>query len=328
MIASLLQSLDGSRAAEFIDFLVLFLLLVIAALAALLAVAARRSRLLHRELTRSSEEVYYSLLPTMALNAEDHALIKRLAAFLVYPQQRQRIVTNPQVFEECAQRLAAQDVEAQGPVAALRTKLGFREDHGGELPSSTMELPVGLPIVLATMGRAQTRAGIVRNSGEGLLVQLEAGRGAGVSLSGVPLTAYCQNRAGLFSFVTEVEREAGPEVLLRHSGEIKRYLRRESVRKRLILPVAVRAPTKGESPSRTELIDLSAGGAALRNPDSRFEARDRIELSFAVDEDRFTLPARVLRTSRSGAVIHVRFEGVPAATRERIVELLRRTRTP
>ena len=28
-----------------------------------------------------------------------YALIKRLAAFLVYPQQRQRIVTNPQVFE-------------------------------------------------------------------------------------------------------------------------------------------------------------------------------------------------------------------------------------
>ena len=240
MLAVLTKTLDPIRAFELVDFLVLFLLLVTAVTTILFVVFLVRARKLGKELQRSSEEVYYSLLPSLALNAEEHGLLKRLAAYLTPPQQRHRLVTNPQVFAGCAARFLHDEPGEGSAVARLQAKLGFHD--------------------------------------------------------------------------------------LQPAVDLPRHWRREHLRKKVRLPVSVRQAEGTGQPVKSVLVDLSGGGASLRNPEARFKASDRLELTFAPDARALTVPARVLRTSRSGAVLHVRFDGLPPPSRQRIVFLLRKIR--
>ena len=246
MLAVLTKTIDPIRAFELADFLVLFLLISAAVTTTLFVVFLVRARTLRRELQRSSEEVYYNLLPSLALNAEEHGLLKRLAVHLTPPQQRHRLVTNPQVFAGCAARFLREAPGEGAAVTRLQTKLGF------------------LP--------------------------------------------------------------AAGDKDLRPAVKLPRHMRREHLRQRVQLPVAIRVPGGAAKPLESALIELSGGGASLRNPENRFKAQDRLELTFSPDAQPLTVPARVLRTSRNGAVLHVRFDGLPPSSRERIVLLLRKLR--
>lgn len=247
MLAVLTKSLEPIRAFELADFLVLFLLLMAAVMTTLFVVFLARARTLRRELQRSSEEVYYNLLPSLALNAEEHGLLKRLAVHLTPPQQRHRLVTNPQVFARCAEHFLREAPGEGAAVTRLQTKLGFLPAPG--------------------------------------------------------------------------------DMDLRPAVKLPRHMRREHLRERVQLPAAIRVAGGAAKPLESALIELSGGGASLGNPENRFRAMDHLALTFSPDAQPLTVAARVLRTSRNGAMLHVRFEGLPPSSRERIVLLLRKIRS-
>jgi len=81
----------------------------------------------------------------------------------------------------------------------------------------------------------------------------------------------------------------------------------------------VRYPGTEERPTLTTFYDLGGNGASLKNPGRRYRSGDAVELTFLAAGERFTLVAEVLRTSRNGEVLHVRFAPMRETTRDRII---------
>ena len=119
MLTVLTKLFDQNRATELVDFILIFALLFALAMLVLFLLAVLRSRRLQKEIRESSSELYYFLLPTLALDGRDHQLIKHLAEFLPFPQQKHRIMVNPRIFDFCARRLLAARPDNRGAVADL-----------------------------------------------------------------------------------------------------------------------------------------------------------------------------------------------------------------
>jgi len=314
--------LDPQRAAEATEFLFVFFLIIILVLAGLLVYLLIRGKRLRRELSHTFDEVYYHLLPTLSLDRNDHEIIKSMAMFLPYSQQRYRILLDPQAFDDCAGQLIRRGQADEPELKKLRDKLGFLDLRKDIIPASTADIAPGMPLLIRPKGAPAIRGEISGSTPEALLIN--ARQKTASVLKSVPVTVYFQNRAGFFSFVSTVETKDEHTLALRHSETIKRYQRRRDSRKRMRLPIFVRLDRSDKKPMESTLVDLSAGGARLSNPLKMFKAPDRIWLSFASDVNSFSVAAHVVWTSKNGETIHVQFESVNDSLRQRIVDLLSR----
>jgi c-di-GMP-binding flagellar brake protein YcgR len=326
MFTALSRTLDQQRAFEVVDFLIVFSLLLAALMLALFILFLVRSRRLQREIRESAAEVYYFLLPTLALDAKDHQLIKRMSAFLPFDRPKHRILLNPDIFDACARRLLAEDQSQQAPLANLRKKLGFADGRENILPASTRDILVDMPVVVDQEEGSPVRGKVVSNDESTVSIQIDA-RMERVPSEGAA-TVYFQSRAGFFSFSTRVAAQDARLVQVVHSDQIKRYQRRRYSRKRLRLPVfvwpyqsteTIRGARSVSTPFKSILTDLSGGGASLINPEGAFQPDQQIELSFAPHGEEFHVVGQVVRVSRDGQVIHVEFQALEESDRERIV---------
>lgn len=320
MLSALNRLLDQNRAAELIDFILIFALLLALVMLILFLLVRSRSRRLQREIRESSSELYYFLLPTLALDGKDHQLIKHLAEFLPFPQQKHRIMINPRIFDFCARRLLAARPEKQGAVADLRSKLDFPESGEDFLPLSTRELPLDMPVILVQKGNPPARGRLIANTESSVAVEIEGE--PDTAPADDPITVYFQNQAGFFSFTTRVAAREDRILRLGHSEKIKRYQRRRYARKRLRLPVFIRPYQGASAPFQSVLMDLSGGGASLKNPNCGFRAGQQVELSFAPHGKRYQVLGRVVRVSMGGRMIHLEFQALEQAERERIGRLV------
>ena len=335
MLKALTKLLDQNRAMELLDFILIFALLLAAAMLILFLLAVYRNRRLQREIRESDSELYYFLLPTLALDGNDHQLIKQLAEFLPFPQQKHRIMVNPRIFDFCARRLLAARPEKQGAIAFLRSKLGFPQNAEDFLPVSTRDLPLDLPVLLVRKGSPPLRGSLVAKDESSLSVEIQgearggstidSASGPEIDLSAgpaaIPVSVYFQNRAGFFGFPTRITAREERVFRLDHSEKITRYQRRRYTRRQLRLPVFVYPHGGTAKPLRSVLIELSGGGASLQNPSRAFRIDQQVELSFAPQGKKFRVSGRIVRLSKSGQVIHVEFQALEEAERERISRL-------
>ena len=316
MFTALNKILDQQRAFEVIDFVMVFALLLAVSMLVLFLLFLIRSRTLLRELRVSSAEVYYFLLPTLALDGNDHQLIKRLAAFLPFPQQKHRIMINAQIFDACARRLVAEEQIDQSDLRNLRKKLGFPALTEGILPVSSLDLPVDLPILVVQKGKSALRGSVVSNTESSLAIMIDDDSAS--PLINGPIKVYFQNRSGFFTFATQVTGRDDRVIRLQHSERIKRYQRRRFSRRQVRLPVFVQPYQGGSRALRSVFVELSGGGASLRNPGQQFQVEQQVELSFAPHGEKFHILAQVVRVSGGGDVIHVEFQALNGSKRERI----------
>jgi hypothetical protein len=339
MLSALNRLLDQNRAAELIDFILIFALLLALAMLILFLLVLFRSRRLQREIRESSSELYYFLLPTLALDGKDHQLIKHLAEFLPFPQQKHRIMVNPRIFDFCARRLLAVRPEKQGAVTDLRSKLGFPQMAEDLLPGSTRDLPLDMPVILVRKGSPPLRGSLIAKDESSLSAEIQGKAGEGPAagpapstapdvpfdpLAGqaaIPVSVYFQNRAGFFGFPTRITVREERVYRLEHSDKIKRYQRRRYTRRQLRLPVFIQPYGGTSTPLKTVLIELSGGGASLQNPDRAFTIDQQVELSFAPQGEKFHVLGRIVRLSKRGRVVHVEFQALDEAERERIGRL-------
>lgn len=317
MMTGLTKILDQERAFEVIDFVIIVSLLLSAAMLVLFLLFLFRCRKLRRELRVGSAEIYYFLLPTLALDGNDHQLIKRMAAFLPFPKQKHRIMVNSQIFDTCARQLAAKKQVDESDLRSLRKKLGFLTSAEGILPVSSLDLPVDLPVLLVQKGKPSFHGSVVSNTETSLGIM--ANDDSASPLIKAPINVYFQNRAGFFTFVTQVTGRDDLVILLNHSERIKRYQRHRYSRKRMQLPVFVRPSHSSSRAFKSNFVDLSDGGASLRNPGHRFKVEQQIELSFTPCRERFHVSAQVVRVSSGGDLMHVEFHALSGTERDSIV---------
>jgi c-di-GMP-binding flagellar brake protein YcgR len=300
-----------------IVLVVLSFLLFIALLIVIYRIQRRKVR---QEQRNIAQKRYSQIVEKRALAPSEEDLVQRMARFLKEPQKKYLILINQPTFSYCAAKLRAKDQATAASIAELRSKLGFKLQGPEQIPASSVELREGQGLLIVAAGegdrrRAQGRVQI--QEPDSFAVQLIE---TGTSFHRAEtVRVYFQNRAGLFSFDSKILSVEKQTIRLRHGEEIKRFQRRKYYRRRVSQPVGIRYPGSEEQPSLSTFYDLGGNGASLKNPGRRYSSGDAVELTFLAAGERCTLVAEVLRTSKNGDVLHVRFAPMRETTRDRII---------
>ncbi len=299
------------------------ILLVVAGL--LVAYGVQRRRLRRQEY-RLTLERFERLAGRLGLGSAELEALDLLAGGQL--ARKLRLLSSPAAFNRAAARLAdAQTLESS--LAELRLKLGFQARNPERAPSASSELPEGLPVLVvwvAAAGGPGTRrrlaARVAAQEAEALVLDLPPS--AAGPQPGSQVSVIFQNRAGVFSFRTRVRAAGGGVLRLDQVEKLERTQRRHYYRRRLRLPVRVQV-REGEPARVSQLLDLGGEGASLMNPGGGLSTGDLADLSFRVGDESFRLTAEVLRVSRGGQVLHVRFHGLREADRDRLLGTLFRS---
>jgi c-di-GMP-binding flagellar brake protein YcgR len=300
--------------------IVLVILSFLAFIALLIVIYRLQRRKVRRQQRSIAERRYRQIAEKHSLAPSEEALVKRMARFLKEPEKKYLILINQPTFNFCAAKLKAKQETAAASIAELRSKLGFRLQGPEQIPASSAELPEGqglLVVAVAERGERKAQGRVSGQEPDSLVVQLIE---TGASFRrGETVRIYFQNRAGVFSFVTRIQSVQNQRIQLQHGEDIKRLQRRKYYRRRVSQPVRIRYPGTEEQSTLTSFYDLGGNGASLKNPGKRYTTGDAVELTFLAAGERFTLVAEVLRTSKDGEVLHVRFAPMREATRDRII---------
>jgi hypothetical protein len=291
------------------------------AFVAVLIVIYRVQRLkIRRQRRQIADKRYRQILAKLSLSPSEEDLVRRMARYLKEPEKKYLILINQPTFNFCAAKLRQKDEASATSIAELRTRLAFRLSGPEQVPASSAELPEGQGLLILAGGEHSGRKahGRVRaQEPRSVVVQLV--ESASPFREGEPVRVYFQNRSGLFSFLSTIQSIHDGTLRLQHGEEIKRIQRRRYYRKRISQPLAVRPAGSEEQPIRSTFFDLGGNGASLRNPGKRFGPGDALELIFLAAGERLSLVAEVLRTSKNGEVLHVRFAPMRETTRDRII---------
>ena len=326
---------DPAKVSEFLDNIargfqrrpfeiVLFFVLILLFIAFLLITSLLQRRKARQQRLRQAQERYERIAARLGLSLEERELVERLAAGLKSPERLAQVLESSAAFNYAANRLG--DGADPAALAELRLKLGFRAQNPESVPAASSELPEGLPVLVVCQrpeGARRYGAVVHAQQPEALVLELS---GPPPSLARAQaVTVILQNRAGLFSFATSVLSLRGSLLALEYSEHLRRTQRRRYYRRRISLAVEVRrvaAGSAGEAPRVSQLLDLGGQGASLRNPGGAFAPGDELELRFRLGGEPFDLAVEVLRLSRGGQVMHVRFLALREAARDRILHAL------
>ena len=77
----------------------------------------------------------------------------------------------------------------------------------------------------------------------------------------------------------------------------------------------------------TTILDLSGGGARIENPGIPVAPGDRLILSLTAGKEHLSVAARVVRTANGDRSLHLQFEGLSEAVRDRLIGLVFRTKS-
>lgn len=287
----------------------------------IVAYQIQRRRARKRRLTIARTR-YARLAAQKGLTPSEQGLVDRLARYLRDPDKKYLLLVGQPTFNYCASRLRGADPSVDAGLSELRLKLGFTISGPEQVPASSAELPDGQAVLLVTApGRSGRRlqGRVAGRRPSSLSVQL-AGSAAPPD-RGRTVRVYFQNRSGLFSFDSEVQQydERTASLDLSHSESIQRIQRRRYYRRRVAFAVSVRRAGTDAEPLPSQLLDISGDGAGLRNPGRRFEPREDVQLEFQAGGEQFSLVGEVLRLSRGGQVMHVRFAPMREAARDRLI---------
>jgi len=300
------------------------IVLVMVAVAAFIALLIIVYRLQHRRIRRQqrilADRRYRQILTKHPLTPSEEELVRRMSRHLKQPEKKYLILINQPTFNFCASRLSNQEPASASALTGLRNKLGFRLQGPEQIPSSSTELPEGQGLLIVDSqapGRRKAQ-GRVRKQGPRCLTAELVGSNP-TFRTGEPVRVYFQNRSGLFSFESRVQSARTAEVELQHGERIERIQRRKYYRRRISQPVVLRSAGTDQQPVHSTFFDLGGNGASLKNPGGRYEPGDVVELTFLAAGEQCTLVAEVLRTSKNGQVLHVRFAPMRETTRDRII---------
>jgi c-di-GMP-binding flagellar brake protein YcgR len=308
------QVADAYRASP-IEILgvVLFLLLLLGGLITYAVVWSRREQ---RHKTELANELYEQKSRELGLTPSQRELLSRMAHYLKDPASIHLLVTDEVAFNAAATQLRENEEATPQSIAALRVTLGYQNRRAGKAPHSSTQLPEGATVLIArSRYKKPIKAKVMQPQPHSLIVHIVE-EGARLP-AGAAVDVYFQNTAGVFTFRSTVLGEDGTTAKLSHSEEIKQYQKRRYYRRRIELPVHI-YPFDEEKPVLSRFRDIGGGGASIINPDRRFHEGDELELRFTPDDVELRLTGTVMRVSEGGNIIHVNYEHIRDALRDKI----------
>lgn len=270
----------------------------------------------------AAARIYREHIDRLHLAPSQIELLETLAAHLPEKWQKYRLIEDEVTFTACARQALAGGEAPSDAISALRIALGFKRD-AARPPHSSTQLRPGTTVFLVRERRTPpVRARVLSQKPSGFRVELQGDRRHFPTAGSVAV--YYHSAAGVFRINSIIQAADGPVLELRHSEALTRTQQRRHFRRRLKLPVWVRALESDTSAEATRFQDLGGGGATIVNPDGRFRPGDRLELRFSTDGGRTPLQAtaRVLRCSQGRKLAHLEFIAIHEFVRDRIYRIL------
>ena len=193
-------------------------------------------------------------------------------------------------------------------------------ENPDETYTISAELPMGSRVILVSSDKSRQSGHLSSQETRHFTVTLDPG--SAIPGVGDQFRIYIFSRTGVFSFPSQITKTLDLDVCLQHSDEIRRFQRRNFKRKEAAIPVLVKTARSEQTYLSSELVDVGGGGAALMNPEKQFTKDDMVLMTFTFSGERFSVIAKVVRTSQGGEVLHVRFESVNETARERLISTL------
>ena len=274
---------------------------------------------------RNATEVYDHLTRQLGLSRSERALADRLAGCCKPPDKKYLVLLSPHTFDACTVKLKQREEVSELTLTALRLKLDFSARRPEDIPASSSELPRGMRVILTQKGKPTMRARVSRQDPDALVAAMD--EGSVLPDRGVPLTVYFQNQSGVFAFLSHIRRVGGRDVFLDHSETIKRSQRRKYYRRPVKLSASVTLENNPAQQMATTILDLSGGGARIENPGIPVAPGDRLILSLTAGKEHLSVAARVVRTANGDRSLHLQFEGLSEAVRDRLIGLVFRTKS-
>lgn len=268
-----------------------------------------------------AQKLFDLAITKKGVNQVEREVLERLANHLKKAQEKNLLFEKKAIFNACVRKLLREKQIPSSLLASLRLKLGFNVLRDEQIPHSSAELPVEMPVLVLQKGRGQNTGRILKVDSRSLAIELgDAGR---PPRPGLPLSIVFENPSGLYSFITSIKMVGKGVINIAHSEAIERFQRRRFYRKKLLLPVYVKRAGTQEHYALTTLIDLGGGGASIANPDEQFVIRDKLSLTFFTPgRNRMSLAATVVRVSENGKTLHVSFGAMQESSRDHIIRFL------
>ena len=293
-------------------------LLFVGALVAFFAVRSHREK---KARLYAAHKTFKKHAENRNLTWHEQEALDALAKHLHAPERKHLLVVSQGMFNSCAGRALDENEITEEQVSALRVKLGFAGKQTDKPPKSTTELPAGAGVLIDEKDHEPVRARVREHRADFFEVQLdEDARDFALDR---PVTVVYQTNSGMFAFDTEVRAHEGPVLRLAHSEKPQRLQRRRYYRRDVDMPVYVRNTGDEASPKLTHFLDVGGGGASIRNPNGEVKKGSDVELTFHPNsEERLNLHGRVVRTSRQGSVLHIKFERLRESARDKVYRVL------
>lgn len=301
--------------------IVLFFTLILGILLTVILFHRRQLLRFREQRIRISRHHFLKTVRERNLGPGDISLLESMAGFLNAPGLKHRLVESQGVFNSCAGKLLESGGATSSEIAALRLRLGFRRRNPEQPFRSTAQLYEDLPVIVVQKNGKGCRGRIDRV--EPYLLGIEIGGGDVPLVRGVSARVYFQTPSGRFMFTSQIRRIRKNSIEIMHSEHIKRLQRRQFYRKRLMLPVYVKAASVDEPARLTILIDLGGGGASIAKGEMHLEVGERISLwVHSAEKEKIDVTATVLRLSRGNKIAHIKFDNILESDRDRIMNLL------
>jgi hypothetical protein len=307
--------------------IILVVVLFIAGIAALVIYASVRSRREKKRVERSAEQTFQTLVSRNDLNQEESALLREIAAHLERPEKKYMLLRNQALFDSAARSALEEGSVPESAVSALRVRLGFSGMHAGVAPDSSVEIPQNGSVLVSAngdgAGSQSLRGRVSRHIPSAFCIRLDGD--APLPNAGESVTVVYFNGTGVYQFESRVTEVAEGELYLEHAEHLRRIQRREFHRQERHLPVYVSSSRPEETghtanAQTAELIDVSAGGARIWSPNATFKVGSEVEMTFHPDSDEsLHVAGTVVRRSRRGAMLHIRFDRVKEGVRRRLL---------
>lgn len=189
----------------------------------------------------------------------------------------------------------------------------------GQVTSAT--IPTGAEVSISSPAMAMGTGEVLLSTDTAL--QLRIDKGAARFKAGDAVDAICYSDHGMHQFHTTVAAVKGKNIALRHTPHVRQAQRRRHRRREVGMSLQFTVPGVDAKPVSTTTLDLSIGGAAIKNPRKRLTEGAFLECSLdAGSGHQLQVRGTVVRLSRRRKVAHLTFAPMDEKTRHRLFRRL------
>jgi hypothetical protein len=295
---------------------IVVIILLVAVPVALFLMKQRKEREKKRDRAR---EVFEAYTLKRKLSEADRDLLLEMCRQLPKGEiELPNLVTKPATFNTGVKRLIESGQASDARIARLRLKLGLVQPIARGILHSTAEFYQGMPVQITLNNDRKVYGRVIEVEPDGFSLEVpqQLARGSLVELR-------IRRPTGLYSLTTTVTGQKGSIYRLQHSERIRRVQKRLFFRRALRLPVIIATDDPSRGIFKTRLLDLSAGGAKIRNPGMQVKVGESIHLKiFPTGGEPIRLSSHITRIASGPATLSVAFDSLKDSIRDQIMKLV------